>query len=243
MALARACATALRSIVVISGTYLGSRRTHVWRTPDTYQTNQTTSIRFRQQSQSFPMFFHVLLRQTCLTRSSRRSTGGHRPNAPAIRAFDPGAVRRKRPQRFAPFQVQLSVLARVSIGAAIIARVGRSKGLAFVAGTVEQPLRRKPAPTSARPAQSRSRRRQRPLTVETDADTPDTVSLAKSTLQAICRDSASPAAARAQAARTLLELAGALKNTVADTARKTAPELTLQELDERLAAMTAHDGA
>jgi hypothetical protein len=39
-----------------------------------------------------------------------------------------------------------------------------------------------------------------------------------------------------------LELAGALKNTVADTAKKTAPELTLEELDERLAAL-AHDAA
>jgi len=39
-----------------------------------------------------------------------------------------------------------------------------------------------------------------------------------------------------------LELAGALKNAVADTARKTAPELTLAELDERLEAL-ARDGA
>jgi hypothetical protein len=31
-----------------------------------------------------------------------------------------------------------------------------------------------------------------------------------------------------------LELAGALKNTAADTARKTGPELTLAELDARL---------
>jgi hypothetical protein len=39
-----------------------------------------------------------------------------------------------------------------------------------------------------------------------------------------------------------LELAGALKNATADTARKTAPELTLAELDERLEAL-AHDAA
>jgi hypothetical protein len=38
-----------------------------------------------------------------------------------------------------------------------------------------------------------------------------------------------------------LELAGALKNTVADTARKTAPELTLAELDERLEALARDD--
>ena len=70
----------------------------------------------------------------------------------------------------------------------------------------------------------------------------NTVELAKLTLQAICKDPKAPAAARAQAARTLLELAGALKNTVADTTRKTAPELTLAELDERLEAL-ARDGA
>jgi hypothetical protein len=39
-----------------------------------------------------------------------------------------------------------------------------------------------------------------------------------------------------------LELAGALKNTAADTAKKTAPELTLAELDQRLEAL-AHDAA
>jgi hypothetical protein len=70
----------------------------------------------------------------------------------------------------------------------------------------------------------------------------NTVELAKLTLQLICNDPKAPAAARAQAARTLLELAGALKNTTADTARKTAPELSLEELDARLAAL-AHDGA
>jgi hypothetical protein len=69
----------------------------------------------------------------------------------------------------------------------------------------------------------------------------DTVGLASETLQAICRDVQAPAAARAQAARTLLELAGALKNTVADTARKTAPELTLEELDQRLEALARDD--
>jgi hypothetical protein len=39
-----------------------------------------------------------------------------------------------------------------------------------------------------------------------------------------------------------LELAGALKNATADTARKAAPELTLEELDARLEAL-AHDAA
>jgi hypothetical protein len=78
--------------------------------------------------------------------------------------------------------------------------------------------------------------------VETSADTTDTIGLARATLQTICRDTASPAAARAQAARTLLELAGALKNATQDSARKTAPELTLAELDERLESLS-RDGA
>jgi hypothetical protein len=67
------------------------------------------------------------------------------------------------------------------------------------------------------------------------------VALAKSTLQAICADITVPASARAQAARTLLELAGALKNGVADT-HKTASEMTLDEVNARLEAL-AHDGA
>jgi hypothetical protein len=85
-------------------------------------------------------------------------------------------------------------------------------------------------------------RRKRPSQTETIVDTPDTIELARQTLQNICKDLAAPAAARAQAARTLLELAGALKNATADTARKTAPELTLAELDQRLEAL-AHDAA
>lgn len=70
--------------------------------------------------------------------------------------------------------------------------------------------------------------------------------LPKETLQSICRDEKAPAAARAQAARTLLELSGALKNTVSpDT--KSASEVTLAELDERIAALDTetpdtHDG-
>jgi hypothetical protein len=110
---------------------------------------------------------------------------------------------------------------------------------------VEERLRRSPGPTSVRskrlPA-TPAIKPSNPPTSGTIADTPDTIELAKATLQSICRDLASPAAARAQAARTLLELAGALKNATADTARKTAPELTLEELDARLAAL-AHDGA
>ena len=71
-------------------------------------------------------------------------------------------------------------------------------------------------------------------------DTLDPVALAKSTLQAICRDEKTPASARAQAARTLLELAGALRNGVTDT-HKQASEMSASELDARLAALDAAD--
>ena len=47
---------------------------------------------------------------------------------------------------------------------------------------------------------------------------------------------------RAQAARTLLELAGALKNAVGSTARKTGAEMSLAEVNARLEAL-ARDGA
>jgi hypothetical protein len=40
-----------------------------------------------------------------------------------------------------------------------------------------------------------------------------------------------------------LELAGALKNGAADTARKTAPEMSLAELDARLETLTNDDAA
>jgi hypothetical protein len=40
-----------------------------------------------------------------------------------------------------------------------------------------------------------------------------------------------------------LELAGALKNPLADTARKTAPEMTLAELDARLETLASDDTA
>jgi hypothetical protein len=65
--------------------------------------------------------------------------------------------------------------------------------------------------------------------------TSDPVELARLTLQAICRSDA-PAAARAQAARTLLELSGALRNEAPRDGR--ASEMTLAELDARIASLT-----
>jgi hypothetical protein len=64
----------------------------------------------------------------------------------------------------------------------------------------------------------------------------DPVELAKQTLQAICRNSEAPAAARAQAARTLLELAGVLRSGAPDGAKRGA-EMSASELDERLASL------
>jgi len=66
----------------------------------------------------------------------------------------------------------------------------------------------------------------------------DTVELAKLTLQAICRSDA-PAAARAQAARTLLELAGVLRSGGGADTRRTPAEMSLEELDARLEALSA----
>jgi hypothetical protein len=181
---------------------------------------------------------------TCQTRTLRRSIGDHRANGRAIPASVHGAVRRKRQPHCAPSQAQLSVSGRAGIGCAIIAGALRSVRSTSVVGMVEARLRRSSARTSKAPGGSTGKREtvQRPSVTETIADTTDTVELARLTLQVICRDKNSPAAARAQAARTLLELAGALKNTVADTARKTAPELTLAELDERLETLS-RDGA
>jgi hypothetical protein len=70
----------------------------------------------------------------------------------------------------------------------------------------------------------------------------DPVALARETLEAICRDFEAPAAARAQSARTLLELAGVLK-TGASSAPKIGAEMTLEEIDARLADIAPDTGA
>jgi hypothetical protein len=70
----------------------------------------------------------------------------------------------------------------------------------------------------------------------------DPVALARETLEAICRDFEAPAAARAQSARTLLELAGVLK-TGAQNVSKSSSEMTLEEIDARLADIAPDTGA
>ena len=210
----------------------------VWRAP-IWQTQTDNARQFIQQSQSFPEIFHVLASGLCPTRTLRRLIGDHRANAPVIRANAPMAGKNKRPPRSWP---QRSAMASPTCRDAIIAGAWPCAVSMSVGNTVEERLPRSRGPTSKAPV-ARPVRRKRPSQTERIADTPDTVELAKQTLQTICRDLAAPAAARAQAARTLLELAGALKNTAADTARKTAPELSLAELDARLASLSAHDAA
>lgn len=67
------------------------------------------------------------------------------------------------------------------------------------------------------------------------------VQLAVTTLRSVCRDRGAPAAARAQAARTLAEIAGALKNP-ARQQTPAAPEMSARELDEALAHELGREG-
>ena len=209
--------------------------------PPIWQTQTDNARHFIQYQQAFPEIFPMLSRLTCPTRNSALLIGGHRASAPAIHANAPMAGRKRPTRRFSQRRASRAS-ARVSIACAPSAGALQSERPAFAVGMVEQRMPRKPAPTSKPPAQALSRRKRTPQT-ETRADTPDTVELAKLTLQTICRDAQAPAAARAQAARTLLELAGALKNTAADTAKKTGPELTLAELDARLETLARESSA
>jgi len=68
------------------------------------------------------------------------------------------------------------------------------------------------------------------------------VQLARQTLQAICQDLSAPASARAQAARTLAEMAGALSGRER-TGVKPAAEMTAAELDAALAQAQAGERA
>jgi hypothetical protein len=61
--------------------------------------------------------------------------------------------------------------------------------------------------------------------------------LAIQTLRGVCRDAKAPAAAKAQAARTLLELSGALKGGAKPEA-KSASEMSAGEIDLALEGFT-----
>lgn len=68
-------------------------------------------------------------------------------------------------------------------------------------------------------------------------DNAQLIELAKETLSAVCRSDKAPAAAKAQAARTLLELAGALKGTGQQDTAKAQSELTAAEVDSALESL------
>lgn len=72
------------------------------------------------------------------------------------------------------------------------------------------------------------------------APDPQDVDLVRETLRAICRDTTAPAAARAQAARTLAEMVGALGRHAAPPPPPGKPlsELKRDELEAELAALT-----
>jgi hypothetical protein len=64
--------------------------------------------------------------------------------------------------------------------------------------------------------------------------TEDPIMLARQTLEEICRDKKASAVARARAARTLLEIAGLLRNPRASGAKTAVAEMSIGELDARL---------
>ena len=65
----------------------------------------------------------------------------------------------------------------------------------------------------------------------------DQIALARQTLEEICKDKRAPAIARARAARTLLEISGHLRNPRAPARKAEAVEMSLDELDARLAEL------
>ena len=73
-------------------------------------------------------------------------------------------------------------------------------------------------------------------------DKQETIELAKATLQAICIAQDAPSNAKATAARTLLELVGALGRHADPTALDTIPasEMSLEQLEERIRALASH---
>jgi hypothetical protein len=64
--------------------------------------------------------------------------------------------------------------------------------------------------------------------------TEDPIMLARQTLEEICRDKKASAIARARAARTLLEIAGLLRNPREAGAKTAVTEMSIGELDARL---------
>ena len=73
-------------------------------------------------------------------------------------------------------------------------------------------------------------------------DKAETIELAKETLQAICLAPDAPSNAKATAARTLLELVGALGRHADPTSLNTIPasEMSLEQLEARIASLVSH---
>jgi hypothetical protein len=73
-------------------------------------------------------------------------------------------------------------------------------------------------------------------------DKQQTIELAKATLQAICVSSDAPSNAKATAARTLLELVGALGRHADPSSMNTTPasEMSLEQLEARIASLVSH---
>ena len=73
-------------------------------------------------------------------------------------------------------------------------------------------------------------------------DKQETIELAKATLTAICLSSTAPSNAQATAARTLLELVGALGRHSDPSALNTIPasEMSLEQLEARIASLVSH---
>jgi hypothetical protein len=73
-------------------------------------------------------------------------------------------------------------------------------------------------------------------------DKQETIELAKRTLQSICLAPDAPSNAKATAARTLLELVGALGRHADPASMNTLPasEMSLEQLEARIAALVSH---
>jgi hypothetical protein len=73
-------------------------------------------------------------------------------------------------------------------------------------------------------------------------DKQETIELAKATLQSICVASDAPSNAKATAARTLLELVGALGRHADPSSMNTIPasEMSLEQLEARIASLVSH---
>lgn len=76
----------------------------------------------------------------------------------------------------------------------------------------------------------------------TRLDRQETIELAKTTLQTICLSSDAPSNAKATAARTLLELVGALGRHANPSDMNIIPasEMSLEQLEARIAALASH---